>query len=742
MQNQRLLQESALHTYSTALAFSPQQSTLFQFYLSKYKDKAPVVILSSPLNSPSHQILAATSSLSQIEFSPDANRLITRTQNGAFQIWDTYSGAIITAIDQHHSQSVEHFAISQDGEHVVLANKGGNVLILSLRTGTQTGRTIDVAPESVNQVAFSPAGDYVFLVLKHPRNEIRCWSVKSPPQVKEPLVLHGSVLWISPSPDGQRLVSASYADDTSFSVTVTLWDLNTSVVRTAFELPRIWDKKCICFSTTGDRFALWDGHGNISLRETISGVLVSTTKMYDHGVEGALFSSTDDFLAARSDYSTDIALWCLRTDQISYLKGHSSTVVYLCFSLDGERLASVGNDQTVQVWEVSTKTTLQSFFTGYTGRIRHPLLSIDWSKFVTVGINHQINLYDLSLGAAQGAASTEDPILVQPVLAFSPKDGLFVCGYDHIYSLQLWRLDTASLFGKELTGHDGGITSVAFSFDGKRVASGSWDKTIRLWDPYTQEQFGQVMGGHSDKVLHLAFSPNNLHLASISSDSIQLWDVATTTNLLNIKTGRAEGCLHIAFSPNSFEVAGFVGRGDKLCLWNLSGGIRSTESAYAGVDGLAFSPAGNVLASVHGVPEDCIVLWQVEKKITPIARLDIGRELHRSPSLEPYKLSISPDGYMVFGLSIWNISYSPPRLLGSNQRPNSLLNQGDGHRSLLFYLDGWIYSAYPRGRLLPIPDYLQESLKSWEAIGNKVVGWTEQGGPLVIDCSPLLVSSK
>src|SRR6185295_12445532 len=78
-----------------------------------------------------------------------------------------------------------------------------------------------------------------------------------------------------------------------------------------------------------------------------------------------------------------------------------------------------------------------------------------------------------------------------------------------------------------LSGHSSGVKSIAFSPDGRMLASGSADSTIILWDVTASQPIGQPLTGHTGSILSIAFSPDGKTLASGSDDkSIILWDVA------------------------------------------------------------------------------------------------------------------------------------------------------------------------------------------------------------------------
>jgi predicted NACHT family NTPase len=158
-----------------------------------------------------------------------------------------------------------------------------------------------------------------------------------------------------------------------------------------------------------------------------------------------------------------------------------------------------------------------------------------------------------------------------------------------------------------LEGHSGSVRSVAFSSDGRLLASGSGDKTIKLWDPATGA-LKHTLEGHSDSVLTVAFSPDGRLLASGSDDeTIKLWDPATGA-LKHTVEGHFDWVQSVAFSPDGRLLAS--GSGDKtIKLWDpATGALKHTLEGHSDwVRSVAFSPDGRLLAS--GSSDKTVKLW-------------------------------------------------------------------------------------------------------------------------------------
>ncbi len=153
-------------------------------------------------------------------------------------------------------------------------------------------------------------------------------------------------------------------------------------------------------------------------------------------------------------------------------------------------------------------------------------------------------------------------------------------------------------------GHNAYIAAVAWSPDGKRIASGSGDKTVQVWTPATKERVLTYLG-HSDVLYTVAWSPDNKRIASGGADqTVQVWyaaegDGATASDsyLLTYK-GHASTVYAVAWSPDGKAIASASNDGTAQVWSSANGNIVLTYQGHAdAVWAIAWSPDGKRIAS-------------------------------------------------------------------------------------------------------------------------------------------------
>jgi WD40 repeat protein len=527
-------------------------------------------------------------------FSPDGQRIVTGAGFGAAginpgeaKVWDTATGQQLFEL-KGHNYFVAAVAISPDGRRIAtaaaeLAYGPSEVKVWDAATGQEL-LTIPLI-ENVRCVAFSPDGHR--LVTGSAKMKVKIWDTATGKDLLTITAHTGKITDVAFSPDGRRIVSSSW------DKTAMIWD-----AATGREIHTLKGHASVVFSAAfspdGRRIVTgsWDQTAKIWDAETALEIL--TLKGHTAFVRRVAFSPDGHRVATASEDNTARVWDAERGQEIPTLRGHARDVNSIAFRPDGQRLVTGSEDRTAKVWDTATGRLILSLG-GKGGVSALPgvwsvAFSPDGKRIVTGGQDKLAKVWDAETGqellaldhtnAVLSAVFSPDGKLIAAgvgwygeqrvgevkvwdtatgqlrftlqatpawAVAFSP-DGKHLATGSASGAVKLWNAAT----GQEilaLKGHRGGVGGVAFSRDGRRLVTGSHDKTAKVWDLRTgQELF--TLKGHTHYVRCVAFSPDGQRIVTGSDDrTARIWESGTGEEVFTLK-GHTKEVRSIAFSPD------------------------------------------------------------------------------------------------------------------------------------------------------------------------------------------------
>jgi WD40 repeat protein len=278
----------------------------------------------------------------------------------------------------------------------------------------------------------------------------------------------------------------------------------------------------LAFSRDGSTLACGADDGLVRLWNRSDGVLRVLAGHWD-SVTTVLYSPRDTVLASGSMDCT-ITLWqaddVYRSPRI--LEGHEEGIQVLAFDSEGGILASGSRDACIRLWDVSEGTCTTTLEGRHRGCIRSLAFCSDDKTLVSSSDDRSVCLWNIS--DSSSTILERRPKCVRNL--FLSQNGRYLACESRFCDILLREVSQNKTLIKELKGHGRAdrVTSVAFSPDCQRLASGSWDTCVRLWN-INDGSCVASLKGHKAHISFLAFTSDGETLASGSRDgTLRIWN--------------------------------------------------------------------------------------------------------------------------------------------------------------------------------------------------------------------------
>lgn len=500
-----------------------------------------------------------------------------------------------------HGGDIGQFAFSHDSKVLAAASNDDAVHLWDLASGKELRRLELATAGSDPGVAFSPDGK--ILATAH-YDKVRRWNTATWQELTAlPLALQGGKLTFSPN--GATLACLGLERQEAQNTVVFL---DTASGR---ELHRLLGLKYykppeIAFAPDSRTWAY------VNRKDKLVWVYDSRTGKEVRRLEGhaqpaqTVAFSPDGQTLASTDNSGALRFWETATGKLLPKAGQLYVRENLCYSPDGKVLAGGDGGQRPRLYDLATAKLLPPFEAR--AGSEHAFLFSPNGKFLASAYGHCLHVWSRDTGKAiHHAAGHEQEVRA---VAFAP-DGKTVFSVAGEWgTLQRWEART----GKERVGFGGlrdGVYAVACSPDGRTLAvgTGSHDGTIWLLDSATGKHLGKLVipKGY---VTSVAFSADGKTLASKYQGETRLWNLATRQLLRTLQGGQLE-LTDAALSPDGRTIASGDQDQGMIRVRDVATGndLLKLEAHRPGVHAVAFSPDGKTLAS--GGLDQTVRLWDL-----------------------------------------------------------------------------------------------------------------------------------
>ncbi|MBD1913162.1 MULTISPECIES: AAA-like domain-containing protein [unclassified Leptolyngbya] len=605
--------------------------------------------------------------------------------------------------------------------------------VLALQTILDTIHEQNVLrlPGGYRVARFSPDGE--LFVTAADRNSPKLWNMRG--ELIAQLNNHGEIMYaLQFSPDGNYLATSGYDG------IVILWNRQGQQIR-SFQATTNEPISDVQFSPDGN-YLVTAGFQTATIWTT-EGKQIAKLKGHEGSVHRVLFSPRGDRLVL-ADERGKLYLWTLEGQRLASMPGHDGSITTLQWSPDGEQLLSIGGfSNSVKLWASSGQLlrqlrTAKSFITAQ--------FTPDGNRIATVINDGTVDIWSVQGEMIRTLNSSSNMIDVH----FDGNGQ--VATADMNGSIRIWNLDGALI--TELKGHQGSILDQWFSPNGDRLVTLGVDGTVRVWNLQTAPQRRiQLISGRTNQA---ELSPEGELFATIDDDAIaRLWNVdGRLIKEFRRPLNPLQKTPYVSQSIARFSRDGrflvTVSTNNSIQIWNREGElITNIQGLWSQVIDLHFSPDGQqfVTPTIDGPT----YIWNFQGQKLAELKGDRDHNLISRAQFSPsgeFVATLSPNGelrlWTATGTRItgWQVSSQSAHVLQFSPDGQSIATAGEDGSIRLWNLKGQLLQEFkghasvtqsvqftPNGQYL-VTDGVDGTAKIWSIQGQLVTELRGHQGPI------------
>jgi periodic tryptophan protein 2 len=293
---------------------------------------------------------------------------------------------------------------------------------------------------------------------------------------------------------------------------------------------------CAAFHSQSNLLVAGFSNGLFTIHELPDFTEIQTLSISQSNIDFVTINSTGEWLAFGSSKLGQLLVWEWQSE--SYIlkqQGHYDAMNALVYSPDGQKIITCADDGKIKVWDVRSGFCIVTF-TEHTSGVTACEFSKKGNVLFTASLDGSIRAWDL-IRYRNFRTFTAPTRTSFSSLAIDPSGEVVCAASLDVEPIFIWSVQTGQLLD-QLSGHEGPVSSLAFSADGSTLVSGSWDNTIRLWNIFARQQTSEPLQLQAN-ALAVAVRPDSKQLAVSTLDGqLTFWDIFAGLQTLGLSGRR------------------------------------------------------------------------------------------------------------------------------------------------------------------------------------------------------------